>query len=164
MNTTNMRIKKKIMVDKKDLKTIEKITNEFFKKTGFEIEVKVKQGEGATVLIDLNMEEPQIFIGEGGQTLTEIQRLLIAILRRKIPNVFYIDLDIQDYKKKKNEYLKDLAQSIADDVALYKKEKILSPMSAYERRIIHLAIEERQDVVSESIGEGIGRRIVVKPK
>ncbi len=150
------------MINKKDLKTIEKITNEFFKKTGFEIEVEIKPGQDITILIDLKMEEPQIFIGEGGNTLSEIQRLLIAILRRKIPNMFYIDLDIQDYKKKKNEYLKDLAQSIADDVALYKKEKILSPMSAYERRIIHLALEGRQDVISESIGEGIERRIVIR--
>jgi len=96
--------------------------------------------------------------------LTEIQHLLKAILRRKISEVFYIDLDINDYKKKKKEYLKELAISTADEVALSKKQKELPAMPAYERRIIHMALAERNDVITESVGEGIERRPVIKPR
>ena len=155
------------MVSKENLEKIKKITKEFFDKTGFEPEILFSDPIEQTIPIDLKVDDPQILIGEGGRTLAEIQHLLIAILRKSIPcedreNMFYIDLDVQDYKKKKNEYLKDMAQSIADEVSLTKREQILAPMTAYERRIVHLEIQKRGDVVSESIGEREDRRIVVK--
>ena len=59
--------------------------------------------------------------------------------------------------------MKDLAKELADEVALTKKEKVLSPMPSYERRIIHLEISKREDVKTESIGEEPERRIVIKP-
>ncbi|PJA84129.1 MAG: hypothetical protein CO145_02195, partial [Candidatus Nealsonbacteria bacterium CG_4_9_14_3_um_filter_37_13] len=67
------------------------------------------------------------------------------------------------YKKKKLDYLKELARSLADEVALTKKEKNLPPMAAYERRIIHLELAGRSDVTTESIGEEPERRVVVRP-
>ncbi|MDD2696825.1 MAG: KH domain-containing protein [Candidatus Pacebacteria bacterium] len=151
------------MLSPKDLEKIKKITKEFFEKTTFNIEIEVLPERDQTIPINLKTEEPQILIGEGGQTLVEIQHLLKAILKRQIIESFYIDLDINDYKKKKNEYLKEMARDAADEVALTKKEKILAPMPAYERRIIHLELVGRSDVVSESIGEEPERRVVIKP-
>ncbi len=151
------------MLSPEDFKKIKKIAEEFFKKTTFEIEVEFLPQKDETVPISLKSEEPQILIGEGGQTLAEIQHLLKAILRRKIQETFYIDLDVNDYKKKKGEYLKEMARAAADEVALTKKEKILSPMPAYERRIIHLEIAGRNDVISESIGQEPERRVVIRP-
>lgn len=155
------------MISKENLEKVKKITKEFFKKTDFDVEILFNDVIDLTIPIDLKIDEPQILIGEGGRTLTEIQHLLTAILRKNIPceekeDIFYIDLDIQDYKKKKNEYLKDLARSIADEVSLSKKEKILPPMTAYERRIVHLELQARGDVETESIGERENRRIVIK--
>ena len=95
--------------------------------------------------------------------MAEIQHLLKAILRRKIGALFYIDLDINNYKKKKIAYLRELARSIADEVALTKKEKVLSPMPSYERRIIHLELAGRSDVTTESIDEEPKRKVVVRP-
>ena len=57
-----------------------------------------------------------------------------------------------------------MAKNIADEAANSGKEKALSPMSSFERRIIHLALQGRQDVVSESRGEGRERRVVIAPK
>ncbi len=151
------------MLNSIDLEKIKKITEEFFDKATFKVEIEVLPEKDQTVPINLKTEEPQILIGEGGQTLTEIQHLLKAILKRKIEENFYIDLDINDYKKKKKEYLKELARSAADEVVLTKKEKILPPMPAYERRIIHLELAERNDVTSESIGKEPERRVVIRP-
>ena len=72
-------------------------------------------------------------------------------------------MDVNDYKKKKVEYLIELAHSVADEVSLTKKEKVLDSMQAYERRIIHLELADRSDVVTESIGQEPERRIVVRP-
>lgn len=140
------------------------MTQEFFEKTGLEIELEVKTPENATVPINLTMAEPQILIGERGQNLIEIQRLLKAILKKQIllEGPFYIDLDINDYKKKKIEYLKETARATADEVALTKKEKELPSMPPYERRIIHMELASRADVVTESIGQEPERKIVIR--
>ncbi len=151
------------MLDQNDLKKIKKNVEEFFKKMTIDVEIGPLLQKEETLSINLRMEKPQILIGEGGQTLLEIQRLLRVILRRKIEETFFIDLDINDYKKRKIEYLKEMARSIADDVALTKRERILSPMPAYERRIIHLEIADRQDVTTESIGQEPERRVAIKP-
>jgi len=152
---------------------IEKIVREFFHKTTFEVEIEILPQENSTLFINLKTEEPQILIGDQGQTLAEIQHLLRAILRRAFwreqdkkteEKPFFIDLDINGYKKKKIEYLKELARSVADDVALMKKEKSLASMSAYERRVIHLALADRSDVVTESIGQDSERKIIIKPR
>ena len=64
---------------------------------------------------------------------------------------------------KKAEYLKSSAQEFADEVALSGKEKALSPMSAYERRIVHMQLAGRKDVITESIGKEPERKIIIKP-
>ena len=151
------------MISEVQLEEMKKIIKEFFEKTTFEVEIDFSPQEDLTLPINLKTENPQILIGEGGQTLFDIQHLLKAILKRKIAENFYIDLDINDYKKRKIEYLKEIARTVADEVSLTKKEKILSPMPAYERRIIHLELAGRQDINTESIGQEPERRIVIRP-
>lgn len=142
---------------------VEEIVREFFEKMTFEVEVEVLPQAEASLPIKIKTDEPQVLIGQGGETLAEIQRLLRIILRKQLAEDFYPDIDINDYKEKKAEYLKEMAKEAAYDVALTKKEKELPPMSSYERRIVHMALAERVDVVSESVGEGPERRIVIKP-
>lgn len=153
-----------------NIKKIKEITEEFFQKMTIEAKVVVSAQQGQTFSIDLEAEDPQILIGEGGKTLNEIQYLLKAVLRKKlfsqigIEEPFFIDLDIVDYKKKKYQYLRELARSLADEVALKKEEKTLPAMSPAERRIIHLELAEREDIATESIDQGPERRITIKPR
>lgn len=151
------------MIDQNNLNEIKKTIEEFFEKTTFEVEAEVLPFEENTIPVKIRTEEPRILIGQNGQTLAEIQHLLKAILRRKIPEQFYLNIDVNDYKKKKAEYLKETAISLADEVALTKKEKALTAMSAYERRIVHLELAERKDVITESRGEEPERRVVIRP-
>ncbi len=146
-----------------DLKKIRAVCQEFFEKMGFLGSLEVGETRDRTLPVRIRTEEPRILIGRNGQTLSEIQHLLKAVLRRKFGSDFYLDLDINGYKEKKIEYLKDLAQVTADEVSLSKKQKTLAPMSSYERRIIHLELAERQDVVTESMGQGLERRVIIKP-
>ncbi|OGZ18977.1 MAG: hypothetical protein A2175_01460 [Candidatus Nealsonbacteria bacterium RBG_13_42_11] len=147
-----------------NLELIKKTVEDFFQKTTFLVEIGLLSEKDGAIHINLKTEEPQILIGEGGQTLIEIQHLLKAILRKKIEEQFFIDLDINDYKKKKTEYLKEMARTTADEVSLTKKEKQLASMPAYERRIIHLELADRSDVITESIGEEPERSVLIKPR
>ncbi len=156
------------MLEKKDLNTIKEISEEFFNKmtmiaSGVEINSLVEE-EKDVVNLEIKIDEPQILIGQGGQTLFEIQRLLRAVLNKKLQKVFYFNLDINEYKSKKIDYLKSLAKDLADQVSLEKQEKVLSPMSAYERRIIHAELAQRTDVVTDSQGDGAYRHVVIRPK
>lgn len=151
------------MINQKDLEEIEKTIGEFFQKTSFEVKVEVLKPKDKTVPVRIKTEEPKILIGQNGRTLAEIQHLLGAILRFKISEYFYIDLDINNYKEKKIEYLREIAKSLADEVSLIKKEKTLEPMPAYERRIIHLELSDRKDITTQSIGQDPERRVVIRP-
>ena len=139
---------------------------EFFEQTGLALEVEIKNQADSTIFVDVKAEEPQFLIGERGQTLGEIQRLLRAVLRRKAenPTPFFIDVDVNDYKKKKTEYLKEVAQTAADEVAITKKEKELPSMSSYERRVVHTELASRPYIATESIGEEPERRVKIKPR
>ena len=146
------------------LNKIKEEVEEFFSKMKIEAEAQVQQEQEQTVQVSVKTEEPQILIGEGGQTLSDIQHLLKIILKRKIPEAqFFVDIDIADYKKKKKEYLRELAKSTADEVSLTKIEKALPAMSAYERRVIHMELQERKDVLAQSQGQEPDRRIVIRP-
>lgn len=151
------------MLSQTDLETIKQIAKEFFKKTSFDLEIEFLPQQDLIIPINLKTDEPKILIGERGQTLSEIQKLLKAILRRRINQDFYIDLDINGYKKRKVEYLKELAKSIADEVSLMKEEKVLPSMPAYERRIIHLALSEREGIATDSVGRDPYRRVIIRP-
>lgn len=167
------------MIEQKDLNKIKEAVEEFFGKmtiTVSKIEadssIAKKDLEDQTpneenkesINLNIRLDEPQILIGQGGQTLFEIQRLLRMVLNKKLQNFFYLNLDINDYKKKKIEYLKDIAKDLADQVSLTKEEKTLVPMSSYDRRIVHAELSNRQDIITESQGEGPNRHIVIKPK
>jgi len=165
------------MLEQKEINKIKNTIEEFFEKMTIEISsIKINssinqkdsqdQTEEDREVVDLSIEvnEPQILIGQQGQTLFEVQRILRTILNKKLQKVFYLNLDINDYKKKKIEYLKDLARELADQVSLTKREKELLPMSSYERRVVHAELSKRTDVITESQGSSFDRHIVIKPR
>jgi spoIIIJ-associated protein len=151
------------MLKPNDIEKIKEITNEFFDKTTFQVEINFLPEKDLTLPIEIKTDSPQVLIGEKGQTLVSIQHLLKVILKRSIQENFYIDLDINGYKKKKIEYLKELARTTANEVSLTKKEKSLPPMPAYERRIIHMELGGRTDVTTESIDREPERRVIIRP-
>jgi spoIIIJ-associated protein len=155
-------------MEQNDIELIKKTTETFFQKATIDLlKINVSQAQSDdndVVNIEIEIAEPQILIGEKGQTLFETQRLLKMILAKKTGKLFYLNLDINGYKKKKAEYLASIAKDLANEVVLTKQSKELIPMSAYERRIIHAELAKRNDVATKSSGEGLNRHIVIEPK
>jgi len=146
------------------LKSAEDLIRKFFEMTGFDLNLKILPPKEKTILVKIIIDEPKILIGQNGQTLADIQHLLKAILSHKISEQFYIDLDINNYKEKKTSYLRESAREWANEVALSGQKKVLSPMPGFERRIIHLELADRSDVITESAGYGPDRCIIIKPR
>jgi len=147
----------------KKLKDIECLTNEFFEKMGFDVDVKCR-AEQDTVFLDLRSDEPRILIGKKGDVLDSLQKILRTFLSQETGETFYLCLDINGYREKKEEYLKEVANELADEVSLTGREKELPAMSSYERRIIHLSLSNRADVLTESEGDEPRRRVIIKPR
>ncbi|MFA5877904.1 MAG: R3H domain-containing nucleic acid-binding protein [Candidatus Staskawiczbacteria bacterium] len=170
------------MISADDFQKIKEGAEEFFTKMTLSADINIKaevsnvddilvkddnvedSNKYDTVAIAMNILDPQILIGRGGQTLDEIQRILRVFLNRKVGKNFYLDFDINGYKKEKVEYLRDLVRGLADEVSFNKKDKELSPMSAYERRIVHMELADRSDVIAESDGIEPNRRVVIRPR
>jgi len=74
-----------------------------------------------------------------------------------------ISVDVEGYKKRRYQALQSFALQMAEQVHTNEKSFTLEPMSAYERRIIHLTLADNPDIVTESIGQGDSRRVVIMP-
>jgi len=140
---------------------IEKLIKDFFQKMECPVELE-SSSEGNVFCVNIRSDEARLLIGQGGQTLADLQHLLTKIVRNNFEGEIFLSLDVENYKKKKIDYLKEMAQAIADEVAFTKEEKLLPPLSAFDRRIVHMELANRNDVKTESIGEDPERRIVIK--
>ncbi|MCU0653273.1 MAG: hypothetical protein MUD10_03370 [Candidatus Pacebacteria bacterium] len=149
---------------KNDSAKIKKTAEDLLRKIAPEAEVSVFFPEEGTVCIDVKVDDAQALIGPGSETLLALQHLLRVMLRKGSDQPNRIELDINNFKKKRKEYLKELAVGIANEVALSQKTKILPAMNAYERRVVHMELSLREDIVTESTGNEPERKVVVKPK
>lgn len=142
---------------------IKKIAGDFLKVMGEEGIIDVVDSKnGSDILVKLDLIDPQFLIGPKGAYLESFERLLRAMVKRKASEEVFLSVDINNYRKRRVEFLKNLAQEIGDQVFLSKKSVSLEPMSAFERRIIHSEITGRQGLSSESIGEEPERRVIIK--
>ena len=126
----------------------------------------IVEGEEATTSIVLNIkgEDLGILIGRRGQTLACLQYMVRLIVGHQTKAWVPMVIDIEGYKQRRYQALQIFARRMAEQVKAKEEPFTLEPMSAYERRIIHLALADHPDVITESIGEGEARKVVILPK
>lgn len=142
---------------------LEEILNNFFNITGEDFEYIIEKNKNQLVLT-INGDKVSHLIGYKGKTIESFQSLLNSMLQREDEEYAKVFVEINGYKKKKEEKLKKLANKMANNVIRFRKPIKLEPMSAYERLIIHTELANRRDVETESIGEEPRRRVVIKKK
>jgi len=122
-------------------------------------EVSANENE---VSFSLHGEKLGKLIGFHGDNLQALQVLLGGIKTRG-EGAIRLYLDIDGYKANRNQSIIDLANKTAEQAVKIERNIHLDPMNAYERRIVHTTLQEREDVTTESTGEGEKRHVVVKP-
>jgi spoIIIJ-associated protein len=129
-------------------------------------EFTVIDEEGNTSSIGLNIEGDDlgILIGRRGQTMVSLQHIVRLIVTHHTQERLPIVLDVEGYKQRRCEGLRTLALRLADQVNTRKMPFAMEPMSAFERRVIHLALADHPDVITESTGVGDARKVVITPK
>jgi len=126
----------------------------------------VEGEEAATASVAFNIEGDDlgILIGRRGQTLASLQYIVRLIMGHQMETWVSIVIDVEGYKQHRYQALQVFARNMAEQVKAKGTSFTLEPMSAYERRIVHLALADHPDVITESIGQGEARRIVILPK
>lgn len=149
----------------------ENIKNEiaaFIEKMGFGDDLEaIETHDGTTSRFSVRLRSQDavssMLIGERGANLAALEYVLKKIIQKKYPEAYKFTLDINDYRIRRLEDLKQDVKAAAKEVRLYKKEVPLRPMSSFERRIVHLLLAEYPDITTESVGEEPDRRVIIKP-
>ncbi|MBR6613423.1 MAG: Jag N-terminal domain-containing protein [Clostridia bacterium] len=145
-------------------KTVEKaneILGKIFEITGDSSTFEVTAEDGK-VLVKIASEGSAHLIGYKGKTIEAIQSTINSILQKEEEEYAKVFVEVNDYKVKKEERLKELARKMARNAVKFGRDVRLEPMSAYERMIIHTELANRTDVKTESYGEEPRRRVVIK--
>lgn len=120
----------------------------------------VKTGDD-TYMVDLVGENLGMLIGRRGDTLDAIQHLINYTINRDSNKRTRISVDAENYRQKREESLQRLAAKVAGKVVKYRRNITLEPMNAYERHVIHAALQDTENVTTFSTGTEPNRRIVV---
>ncbi|MEK7525023.1 MAG: R3H domain-containing nucleic acid-binding protein [Patescibacteria group bacterium] len=126
--------------------------------------VEMAEDDSVRVHIQLPEEETGIYIGHHGEGLTALQLLLSLMISQRTGKWYRVSVNINDYQERREDSLKNLAESAAEKAIALNQEVVLGNLSSYERRIVHLHLEQHGGVTTESRGEPPLRQLLVIPK
>lgn len=125
-------------------------------------EIKIYESEKGRYKVYLEGEKLGALIGRRGETLDAIQQLTnYSINRGSEKNRVRVQVDAENYREKREQSLERLAEKVAGKVTKYRRNVTLEPMNAYERHVIHTALQDTPGVITFSIGTEPNRRVVV---
>lgn len=143
---------------KKEVNTA--VVEDFLKKIlphfPLELSYQIKKRD-ETILVIFNGEDKNLLLRKDGALLLAWQHILNKISAHKV------QVDCEFFRKRKEKRLREFAQEIAFQVSETGKNEILDPMNPYERRIVHIAVNQVPGITSESIGEGFLKRVKIFP-
>lgn len=148
-------------------KTAEDLALEFltkvFKDMGLNVNMNTKKDNG---YINISIKGPRlgILIGRRGETLDALQYLTNLVVNRKTEKRTNIILDVEGYRKRREETLNRLAKRLAEKVKRTGNKVMLEPMNPHERRIIHTALQNNADVTTYSEGKEPYRKVIIALK
>jgi spoIIIJ-associated protein len=111
--------------------------------------------------IDVLGPELGALIGRGGENLVALQQITSAITSRRVGHTVHVPVDIEGYRRRREEQLREIARRVASRVHATGQAVTLEPMLAYERRVVHLAVQDTPGVKTESVGIDPNRRVVI---
>lgn len=133
---------------------------------GFSVEISIIEDENDENRVICNISsdsDANFLIGQNGENLQAIQHLIRLLVRKKTDDMVKFLIDVNSYRKDQESSILSLAKEAAEEAINNKKTVVLKPMSAYNRRLVHMFLANNKDVVTESSGDESERRVIVKP-
>ena len=143
----------------------ERFLIEVLERMGIEasVEHRLDGRDEGPAIIDIRGADLGALIGWRGDTLRALQLLLNNMVRREVPDAEPVVLDIERYRARREDSVRELALRVADRAKQNQERIGLEPMQPFERRAVHTALAEDPEVTTESEGEEPDRRVVISP-
>jgi spoIIIJ-associated protein len=149
------------------VETLEHLLELMSIQAGVRVRAPETPGDGlglVRAVLDISGEDLGILIGRRGNTLASLQFLVNLMVSRKTKARTAFGIDVEGYRRRREESLKGLALRMADRVKSTGQSVTLEPMPPNERRIVHLALAKDPSVITVSIGEGESRKVAITPR
>lgn len=152
-----------VVASEKDAETLVALVRELLDAAQLNVTAHLGSIAGRYVNIILDGKDVAFIVGKHGEVLNAMQYLVNIISSRKIERGVRATLDGNDYRRRREEALTQLAQRIAEQVMKRGEEAVLDALPAFERRIVHKALSELEGITTYSEGEEPNRRVVIAP-
>ncbi len=116
------------------------------------------------LVLDVRGDDLGVLIGRRSETIDALQYLTRLIVFREVERQFNLVVDVEGYKIRRENQLKQLAQRMAERVASTRRPVALEPMPPHERRIVHITLRDHPAVTTESVGRGENRKVTIIPR
>lgn len=154
----------------KALKTARETVQELLEKMKVKAQVTAVYIEGENpaeekqIMVNIEGDDLSILIGRRSETLNALQYISSLIVGKELEHWVPLQIDVQGYRTRRERQLKQLAHRMAEQAVHTGKRQVLEPMSASERRIIHVELSTDEHVFTESMGEEPNRKVTISPK
>jgi len=143
---------------------IREIIGEVLGYMGVDHSITIEESEDTTFVNITSEGLDGLLIGRRGETLGSIQHIVNRVFTSRTGRHSKITVDVGGYVRRKHRLLVEKAQKLAERVRRTQQEFDFEPLKASERRIIHLAVSEFDDVTTYTIGDGLLRKVVISPR
>lgn len=140
------------------------VLEELLRLMGFTAKIEQRSTEEKTVLSVEAGEDSNILIGRRGKNLNGLQYIVNRICARKNDNVKPVVIDIEGYRERRKEALEAMAHRLASKAKSSRREVETEPLSAADRRLVHMALRDDGEVRTQSRGDGPYKNVVIKPR
>jgi spoIIIJ-associated protein len=114
--------------------------------------------------VDLSGEGGEWLVRKRGETLNALQHIVSTVFRDDLPEDQRLAVDCLGFRQDKDAELRRMAQFITEKAVTSRTTQEMGPLNPYERRIVHMAVAERGDATSESIGDAFMKTVMISPK
>lgn len=143
---------------------VREVLEDLLKKMKIDYQISKVEWEEGRVRINIVGKDMGLLIGRKGETLNSLQFMVGLIVNRKRQERIRVILDVEDYRKKKEESLEALALRLSERVKKTRKNVVMRPMNSQERRIVHTALQGDPQVTTYSMGDEPNRKVVISLK
>jgi spoIIIJ-associated protein len=142
---------------------------ELLEKMKIQAHIEVRYGEPdeegqRPVMVDVQGDDLGVLIGRRAEILNALQYVTNLIVSKQVERWVQVIIDVQGYRARHERQLRQMAQRMADQAMKAGRRQVLEPMSASDRRIIHLELRDHPSVTTQSVGEEPTRKVTIIPK
>jgi spoIIIJ-associated protein len=150
--------------DREDATVAQGVLEKILSLMPVEATIEAERLDEGRINLTINGDRSGLLIGRKGKTLDALQFIVNKIVNKALDKKVDVVIDSEDYRKRREESLTQLANKMGDKVKRAKKAVTTAPLNPHDRRIVHLTLKNDPELETRSRGEGLLKRVVIVPK